>query len=529
MVRKRRTELPDTGEGSKSQEPSGGSGRGVSQKRTPTPQQGGGGRGWGPGSSQQPQQGGRSGGQPRGGMVPQQPGVPLPEYQVRGGARPRGGMPTHQCHGRRRGGGVGPGSSRGVGPSSSGPSRASAPELHQATQAPYQALPPLQSQASSSSQPPEMAPALAQQQLEQLSIQGETSSSLMKSEISIASRQGFPVDERGTMKSVVQYFQETYGFSIQHTTLPCLQVGNQQRPIYLPMEVCEIVKDQRYSKRLNEKQITALLKTVHHNAYNDDPYAREFGIKISKKLAFVEARILPAPWKMVNGGRVSNWTCINFSREVQDSVARCFCHKLAQMCHISGMDFAPEPILAPLGSQPKNVERTLNTRYNDVMNILKPQGKDLDLLIVILPDNNGSLYSDLKRICETDLGLVSQCCLTKHVFEGNKQYLANVALKINVKVGGRNTVLMDAHRCIPLVSDRPTIIFGADVTHPHPGKTPALHSCLPPAYYAHLAAFRARCYMEPETSDSGSMASGAAGRGAPIGVTRSTRVPGSAV
>ena len=53
----------------------------------------------------------------------------------------------------------------------------------------------------------------------------------------------------------------------------------------------------------------------------------------------------------------------------------------------------------------------------------------------------------------------------------SKQYLANVALKINVKVGGRNTVLVDAlSRRIPLVSDIPTIIFGADVTHPHPGE-----------------------------------------------------------
>ena len=78
---------------------------------------------------------------------------------------------------------------------------------------------------------------------------------------------------------------------------------------------------------------------------------------------------------------------------------------------------------------------------------------------------------DLKRICETDLGLVSQCCLTKHVYKMSKQYLANVALKINVKVGGRNTVLVDAlSRRIPLVSDLPTIIFGADVTHPHPGE-----------------------------------------------------------
>ncbi|ONM14924.1 argonaute1c [Zea mays] len=346
----------------------------------------------------------------------------------------------------------------------------------------------------------------------------------------------FPVDDRGTVKTVVQYFMETYGFSIQHTTLPCLQVGNQQRPNYLPMEVCKIVEGQRYSKRLNEKQITALLKvtcqrpqereldilqTVHHNAYYEDPYAQEFGIRIDERLAAVEARVLPPPrlkyhdsgrekdvlprvgqWnmmnkKMVNGGRVSNWACINFSRNVQDSAARGFCHELAIMCQISGMDFSLEPVLPPVTARPEHVERALKARYQDAMNILRPQGRELDLLIVILPDINGSLYGndlfqktlkhcpldtfghqhcfhfsgDLKRICETDLGLVSQCCLTKHVFKMSKQYLANVALKINVKVGGRNTVLVDAlTRRIPLVSDRPTIIFGADVTHPHPGE-----------------------------------------------------------
>lgn len=48
--------------------------------------------------------------------------------------------------------------------------------------------------------------------------------------------------------------------------------------------------------------------------------------------------------------------------------------------------------------------------------------------------NNAFFAGDLKRICETDLGLVSQCCLTKHVYKMSKQYLANVSLKINVKV-----------------------------------------------------------------------------------------------
>lgn len=59
--------------------------------------------------------------------------------------------------------------------------------------------------------------------------------------------------------------------------------------------------------------------------------------------------------------------------------------------------------------------------------------------------------------------------------------------------------------------------------------TCAFFLAVPPAYYAHLAAFRARFYMEPETSDSGSMISAAAGgRGGGSGFgTRSTRLPGA--
>ncbi|CAA3017934.1 argonaute 1 [Olea europaea subsp. europaea] len=321
----------------------------------------------------------------------------------------------------------------------------------------------------------------------------------------------FPVDQRGTVKSVVKYFRETYMYVIQYTQLPCLQVGNPRRPNYLPMEVCKIVEGQRYTKKLNEKQITALLRvtcqrpsererdilqTVHHNAYSEDPYAKEFGIEISQKLAQVEARILPAPrlkyhdssrdrdclpqvgqWnmmnrRMINGGTVNSWICINFARNVRDNMAQSFCHDLAQMCITSGMAFNPEPILPVFTGRPDQVERVLKARFHDVMAKLQHHGKELDLLIVILPDNNGPLYGNLKRICETDLGIVSQCCLQKNVYKANKQqYLANVALKINVKAGGRNTVLVDAlTRRIPLVSDRPTIIFGADVTHPQPGE-----------------------------------------------------------
>ncbi|XP_058115117.1 protein argonaute 1D-like isoform X1 [Magnolia sinica] len=46
--------------------------------------------------------------------------------------------------------------------------------------------------------------------------------------------------------------------------------------------------------------VQEIFKTVHHNAYHEDPCAKEFGIKISEKLALVEARILPAPWVVTN-------------------------------------------------------------------------------------------------------------------------------------------------------------------------------------------------------------------------------------
>ena len=44
----------------------------------------------------------------------------------------------------------------------------------------------------------------------------------------------------------------------------------------------------------------------------------------------------------------------------------------------------------------------------------------------------------IKRICETELGIVSQCCQPKHAQKLSKQYLENVALKINVKVSAEN-------------------------------------------------------------------------------------------
>jgi eukaryotic translation initiation factor 2C len=48
-------------------------------------------------------------------------------------------------------------------------------------------------------------------------------------------------------------------------------------------------------------------------------------------------------------------------------------------------------VLPVVTADPKDVERTLKS-FHKAMNMLKPQARELDLLIVILPNNKGSLY-----------------------------------------------------------------------------------------------------------------------------------------
>lgn len=318
----------------------------------------------------------------------------------------------------------------------------------------------------------------------------------------------FKLDDQVTRKKIADYFYEKYEIVLQYPLLPALQAGSDTRPMFIPMELCQIESGQRYSKRLNEEQVTNLLratcqrpyqrendikKIVTQHRFNADKVAKEFGINVREELALVDARVLPPPmlkyhgnggdskieprmgqWnmirhKVVNGGTVQFWSCLSFSRLNPTQ----FCAELVNMCQAKGIIFNRDPLvpIAPANSNQieKELEK-LDKNCKAKLNSTNPKDR-LQLLIVILPDSKGRFYDDIKRVCETRLGIVTQCVKPNQAAKLSKQYLENVALKINVKVGGRNTVLYDAiERRIPLLTDVPTIIFGADVTHPQPGE-----------------------------------------------------------
>lgn len=85
-------------------------------------------------------------------------------------------------------------------------------------------------------------------------------------------------------------------------------------------------------------------------------------------------------------------------------------------------------------------------------------------LIICVMDGKDSGYKSLKWVSETQIGVVTQCCLSEHANAAKDQYLANLAMKINAKIGGSNVELTER---LPLLGGQDPVMFiGADVNHP---------------------------------------------------------------
>ncbi|KNC97956.1 uncharacterized protein SPPG_06944 [Spizellomyces punctatus DAOM BR117] len=320
-----------------------------------------------------------------------------------------------------------------------------------------------------------------------------------------ANRTMFSLESTGLENSVAGYFQAKYNHQLYFPHLPCLVVGDPSRQVFLPMEVCDIVPGQRHLRKLNERQTAEMIKFtcqpphVRSNKISagitilqqrDNDYLREFGVQIGHEMTIVNARVLPAPaisyhpaskepvitpregaWnlrdKMVaQGVTVRSWSVIAFGQETDYPVAAIqkFVTLLVQTCEECGVFIQnrqpPISYANPLG----NVEKTLIDAYMLAGNSFQERPQ---MVLCILPNTGVPLYAEIKRVSDTIIGVATQCIQAKHMFAAKRQYCANVCLKMNVKLGGMNSYLSNTQ--LPFVSERPTIILGADVTHPAPG------------------------------------------------------------
>jgi eukaryotic translation initiation factor 2C len=316
-----------------------------------------------------------------------------------------------------------------------------------------------------------------------------------------AQMQSFPLQlENGqTVEcTVAKYFLDKYKMKLRYPHLPCLQVGQEHKHTYLPLEVCNIVQGQRCIKKLTDMQTSTMIKATARSApdrereinnlvrradFNNDPYVQEFGLNISHSLMEVRGRVLPPP-KLQYGGRtkqqalpnqgvwdmrgkqfftgveIREWAiaCFAPSRTVREDALRNFTQQLQKISNDAGMPIIGQPCFCKYATGPDQVEPMF--RY------LKTTFPALQLVVVVLPGKT-PVYAEVKRVGDTVLGMATQCVQAKNVNKTSPQTLSNLCLKINVKLGGVNSILLPSIR--PKVFNEPVIFLGADVTHPPAG------------------------------------------------------------
>ncbi|XP_046672278.1 protein argonaute-2 isoform X2 [Homalodisca vitripennis] len=329
-----------------------------------------------------------------------------------------------------------------------------------------------------------------------------------------AQMQSFPLQlENGqTVEcTVAKYFLDKYKMKLRYPHLPCLQVGQEHKHTYLPLEVCNIVAGQRCIKKLTDMQTSTMIKATARSApdrereinnlvrradFNNDAYVQEFGLTISNNMMEVRGRVLPPP-KLQYGGRVSTlggqgcnvlqtkqqampnqgvwdmrgkqfftgveirvWAiaCFAPQRTVREDSLRNFTQQLQKISNDAGMPIIGQPCFCKYATGPDQVEPMF--RY------LKSSFQSLQLVVVVLPGKT-PVYAEVKRVGDTVLGMATQCVQAKNVNKTSPQTLSNLCLKINVKLGGINSILVPSIR--PKVFNEPVIFLGADVTHPPAG------------------------------------------------------------
>ncbi|GBM94909.1 Protein argonaute-2 [Araneus ventricosus] len=285
--------------------------------------------------------------------------------------------------------------------------------------------------------------------------------------------------------TVADFFAERDG-PLKYPNLPCVEVVP-KRGLF-PLEVCETML-QSFTKRLNDRQSSELIKFTSRSPKQKfdgiiesfkkcnefkDTYLKEFDIKLQNELLKLEGRIIDAPklsyqkekafkpkdgcWNMKNkqffrASSVDSWIVISFANCASLHLES-FTKLLFDIAIEHGMKMRPVKNICIVCKR-KPVKDILNEMFQEFKT---------DLMVVVLPERNKTMYIDVKEFSKTKSGLVTQCVMDVSVSKKCKpSVLSNICQKINAKMGGINTLLEPDG--IPFLLQRPVITIGANVLH----------------------------------------------------------------
>ncbi|PIA37831.1 hypothetical protein AQUCO_03000400v1 [Aquilegia coerulea] len=354
---------------------------------------------------------------------------------------------------------------------------------------------------------------------------------------------------RSTGVGLLEYFRDKYKKEIKYKYLPCLDFSKNKKINYVPMEFCELVEGQRYPKEKLERNAAQTLKSeclaepkkrmqviCDIVKERDGPCggdtAENFEISVKTEMTEVVGRVITPPdlklgdangrsarftpnnkyecqWSLANrsvleGKQVERWAVLNLTSFDRFPLnADRFIQQLMARCKRLGvhMDW-------PLFCEASNMDVLSNTiTLRDLLKSINQRARSrLQILICVMTKRDPG-YKNLKRISETEIGIMTQCCLVNHANTGKEIYLGNLALKINAKLGGSNVELFD--RLPHFERDRHVMFIGADVNHPGSWNTssPSIAAVVAtinwPAANRYAARIRPQCHRKEKIENFG--------------------------
>ncbi|KAI0273257.1 ribonuclease H-like domain-containing protein [Russula aff. rugulosa BPL654] len=294
---------------------------------------------------------------------------------------------------------------------------------------------------------------------------------------SSASRQTFNCEEFGGRISIKDYFLKKYNISLQHADdLPIIDVGGPGRSNYIPAnsrpkETSDMLKVA--SRKPAENTAIIMENGLPRLGYKPSTSVlQSFNIRLASQMAVIPGRELPPPSVTYGKGtpRVQNgsWNILDVKF-----------HHGAKMTNWKVL-VVRDGVDAYSFSGPRDerlisfIKAFANKCRNSGMEVRRSQKHQLHLCL--LQKRDDFIYPGIKRLCCVNYGVRSQCLLLEKALNQAKQdqYLSNVALKVNTKLGGINHRL--GGDALGWLSKEPTILVGIDVTHPGPSSVPGTPS-----------------------------------------------------
>ncbi|KAI9666996.1 MAG: hypothetical protein M1829_005603 [Trizodia sp. TS-e1964] len=315
--------------------------------------------------------------------------------------------------------------------------------------------------------------------------------------------------------NVANYYMTKYNINLRFKHLPLAETNEGSFPLELcfstdgerfkePLqgaETADFIKFATSPATIRQKQIVENVKKLH---WHELKVPTAHGLSMKTQMLQVPGQILPAPlpqygrgtdrcapdmgrWNLRNKqllqpSKISSWGLIYFSsgRGVDEHSLQQFMRNMQMAFGSLGIQVPSKPPAYLIGNAHGDIKSMITDIMSKTANEFsgKPQ-----LLFFLFSGANDRLYQGIKNTCDIQFGVATQVMLVEKSIgnqKGQQQYLANIGLKVNVKLGGINSIIVE-----PLFRKSKWMMLGGDVSHPSPGQ---LRMNPPPPSFSALAA-----------------------------------------